>query len=534
MRIPSRHISTLLFLGLIAHSCLPASAVVRMSDLGPLELRFFSHQYERETPTERLDRLEKLVFGSVQSGSIEERVANISKTVVSAAPANQAIGRGAPQPSSSSGSSNGPSTGRSTGSSDAPKPQSNSSDANTSDYPRVSELERSLLGRTYVGEPVRQRLSRLELKAYGAPSRIDDLATRVDKLSSYADVYGMQAGDSTSLGSADLRGSAGMYGQPQSRSNGMLDKVSAMEIKVFGRASNHSLVQRIKELEGKVIGNVASNPDEDMTTRVNSLWAKVQLDNTHVASGSGTAQSLSSYSGFYGQQTASQPQPAASTPFAALQGNKRGNTYNSNSAYNSNNSYNSNSAYNSYNSNNSYNSSNSFNSNNSYNSYNSQGSSGNSYSSPYGSSNYAQSGNSNSSSSNSSFSGAYGNGPFMANNGTSNSQFGNLKSKHKNKGQHGSFLGKIGKVVVFAGSAAIGAGGMAVGAMSSMNGGYYGMGMGSGFGSPYSYSNYAPGYSSVSSYPTYGSVSTIGSFGSMSSAFGAPFASSYAGSFFSP
>lgn len=433
MRKALRQFTRVLCVGLISIGSLPANAIVRLGDLGPLELKFFAHQYDRETPAERLDRLEKLVFGTVQTGSIEQRVAKISQTIDVSKPATTEK----------------PSTANNLASKDhavAKQPvqsvsSTDATDPSTANYPRVSELERSLLGRTYVGEPVRQRLSRLETKAYGAPSRVEDLAVRVDKLTSYAGVYGMQPSDSLRTTSESLQGLAGFHSTQQARSSGMLERVSTLESKVFGHeVSNRALVRRINDLEKSVFGSVADNPNEDMTTRVNQLWASVKPA--------------------AGIPSGSFAQPSQSVqPSQSLQ--------------------------------------------------------------PFSSPSYGQQFNS------------YQPSPYVANNPPSNSQvgsqYGSTQSKRKNKGQHGSFLSKIGKVVVFAGTAAVGAGGLAVGAMGSMNMGYYGMGMGSGFGNLYPSSS--AGYT-----PSYGSVSSIGSFGSMSSGsfFNSPYNSSYAGSFFSP
>jgi hypothetical protein len=506
MRFVSKNLRRLLFGSLLSMSFLPAGAIVRLGDLGPLEIKFFSHQYDRETPAERLDRLERLVFGSVQSGSIEERVAKISKTVDTAAPESQSL----------SSKYTAPKVERQLPS--QPETAAGVRDNSSSDYPRVSELERSLLGRTYVGEPVRQRLSRLETKAYGAPSRVDDLAIRVDKLSSYAGVYGMQAGDSTLMSSPNLLGSAGLDSSPQARAKGMLEQVSVMESKVFGYSnSGHALGQRIGDLERKVFGSVASNPTEDMTIRVGLLWARTQSDTVSVR-GTQTAQTLQPFSAqSFGGQSSKYSQLNSATQFGRQQyGGSAASSYGSN-GYN---------PYSSYNSNTGSSTASPFGSNVLGSAAN--GGSGVGPAAVGGYSGDPYGGNVNSASQSS---GAYNSVPFMAGNGMSNNQFGKVKGKYKNKSQqHGSLLGKIGKVVAFAGSAAVGAGGLAVGAMGSMNTGYYGMSMGSGFGSPYAYRSFAPGYSSSN----YGSVSTIGSFGSMSSAYGSPFASSYASSFFSP
>jgi hypothetical protein len=403
-------------------SSLPVNATVRLGDLGPLEVKFFAHQYDRETPTERLDRLEKLVYGKIQTGSIEERVSSVAKTVNGAAVADLPGSKTSGPANANPGSGKG---GTDKGAQTAP----NAFDGSSSDYPRVSELERSLLGRSHPGEPVRQRLSRLETKAFGAPSRVDDLAVRVDKLTTYAGVFGMQPGDDVLPQTAgNLRGATDIYSSNSHSlsTTGMLDRVSALELKAFGATSNQPLGQRIAALEVSSFGS-ASNSGDDMTSRVNRLWASKQPANNQP-----------SWSGI--TQTAQAPSPSSahtsSLPFSPSSQFGQQSNQLASSPYNS----------------------------------------------PY--------------------------------------SYGSATSKHKNKGQHsshGSFIGKIGKVAVFAGSAAVGAGSLALGSMGSR--GYYGMGTG--------YGAYYPSSSgSLSSFSPTGSLSS----GSM---FGSPYNSAYAGSFYS-
>ncbi len=421
------YLTKILCLGLVGFGSLPAFALVRLADLGPLEVKFFAHQYDKETPPERLDRLERLVFGKVQSGSVEERVAKLSKAVDGA---GLAI---APSAIVSRAGAGATPTSATPANASSARPVSEAKDTSGSSYPRVSELELSVLGKTFSGEPVRQRLSRLETKAYGKPSQIEDLATRVDKLSSYADVYGMQPADNYSRSAESLRGLADLVDStPHSRSMGMLDKVSALENSVFGHpTTNQALVQRIKTLEASVFGSSTGSAGEDMKTRVDQLWASVKP-----AVDPSQPQSI---------QTARSMQPFATPNYTPT-------NYTANYAPN----------------------------------YTQQSSL---VSDPYT--------------------------PTL---------------KHKNKGQHSSFLSKLGKAVAFAGSAAVGAGSLAVGAIGSMNmsTGYYGMGMGTGFGGSYpsSYGSYSPGFGSMSSINSFGRISSGGMMGS-------PFNSSYAGSFFS-
>ncbi len=434
------YLTKILCLGLISFGSLPAFALVRLADLGPLEVKFFAHQYDKETPPERLDRLERLVFGKVQSGSVEERVAKLSKAVDGA---GLAIASSSTATSSRTDAGAGAtSTSASPTNASSARPSSEAKDTSGSSYPRVSELERAVLGKTFSGEPVRQRLSRLETKAYGKPSQIEDLATRVDKLSSYADVYGMQPADNFSKSAQSLRGLADLVDStPHSRSMGMLDKVSALENSVFGHpTANQALVQRIKTLEASVFGASAGSAGEDMKTRVDQLWARVKPTVE-------PSKSLPS------NQTAQTLQPFATRSYTP------------------------------------------------------------SYTPNY-TANYSP---------NSSQQSSLVSDPYTPN------------LKHKNKGQHSSFLSKLGKAVAFAGSAAVGAGSLAVGAVGSMNmsTGYYGMGSGFGGSYPSSYGSYPSSYGSYA--PGYGSMSSSNSFGRISSGgmMGSPFNSSYAGSFFS-
>ena len=53
-------------------------------------------------------------------------------------------------------------------------------------YPRVTTLESTILGRTYVDEALPQRINRLEVAAFGKTTNSDDLGDRADALEKYA------------------------------------------------------------------------------------------------------------------------------------------------------------------------------------------------------------------------------------------------------------------------------------------------------------------------------------------------------------
>lgn len=432
------------------------------TDLSPLEVKFFSHPYDKDSTGERLDRLEKLVFGNTQSGSTEERIARLSSTVTTAEVPTDKPALSQNQTARAEEAAKAAEASRAAAKASA--------QADTYDYPAVAQLEKSLLGKSYKGEAVQQRLNRLESKAFGAPSKVEDMALRVDKLNNYASTYGMQPGDEklfaantpaggsnfgggyganrgAGFGSGAMSGSnpgmgMGSGAMNGSNANGMVEKVAILENKVLGGTStNQPLIHRIKKLEDKVYGKPLSN-SEDMNARVDKLWLAVKPDasdgNAIAANQPTTAPFNSAKSGK--KNSSSNNQYWAADP----SNNGSGDSFNNSTAYNPSAGY----GANSYGSNGSY----------------------------YGSTN----------------------------------KHGKQKSPSSS---HGSILGKIGKVAVFAGSAALGAGAVAAGAMGGGYGGY-----GGGYGS-YGMGGYSPYRSYM---PSYG----YGSYGS-------PYASSYAGSFFS-
>jgi hypothetical protein len=58
---------------------------------------------------------------------------------------------------------------------------------NQADYPHVTALEKAILSQTFVGEPLADRLSRMEIKAFGSASSNSDLSQRTDALERYAE-----------------------------------------------------------------------------------------------------------------------------------------------------------------------------------------------------------------------------------------------------------------------------------------------------------------------------------------------------------
>lgn len=158
-------------------------------NLGKLEQRFFQHSYPKESNEERLDRLEKMIFGEAKDGNERERLDNLVSAVPNLnAPADDRSGSGGNGAGARSGSGSGSGAGRNSGGGnniasddepDAHKPQKVDGE---SKYPAVTAMEQKVLGKEYTTEPVAQRLARLETKVFGKPSGIEDLTDRMDRL----------------------------------------------------------------------------------------------------------------------------------------------------------------------------------------------------------------------------------------------------------------------------------------------------------------------------------------------------------------
>ena len=138
-----------------------ASEAAVNKDIPLLEHRFFSRQYANDPMEKRLERLELLVFGSTQDGSLEERFGRLKKTIGDRADAAaKAANSGA-----------------------APKAGATTKKNETSaQYPVLNTLEWRALKKTYASETLDQRLGRLETKLFGQESPGMAYADRVDRL----------------------------------------------------------------------------------------------------------------------------------------------------------------------------------------------------------------------------------------------------------------------------------------------------------------------------------------------------------------
>lgn len=194
-------------------------------DLNKLEMKFFQHNYPKDTQTQRIERIEKLVFGDAQTGPEQSRLAKLIQTV----PADNAVADGGNDNSSSSApvstASNAPEKPRKTAAKpsapspvDAPEPRQNVSGTK---YPAVTAIEQRILHQAYESQPIEDRLARLETKMFGKPSNNVDLIDRVDRLkeTTKIDVAASPPGGSDWSDEDDPLMSSGMPSAPAPRTS---------------------------------------------------------------------------------------------------------------------------------------------------------------------------------------------------------------------------------------------------------------------------------------------------------------------------
>lgn len=155
-----------------------------------LELKYFEHTFDSETAEARVERVEQLVRGEAGQGNPSDRVKSLVATLqaegqslapVNASAENTASAGGGARSSQTNTGSNSASNAQTTGRSTV------TAGGDRGSYPHVTNLEKEILKQTYEGEPLVERLSRLELKAFGAASSGNDFSARTDNLEDYAE-----------------------------------------------------------------------------------------------------------------------------------------------------------------------------------------------------------------------------------------------------------------------------------------------------------------------------------------------------------
>ncbi|MCC7527259.1 MAG: hypothetical protein IT342_01980 [Candidatus Melainabacteria bacterium] len=250
---------------------IPEAFAAGSQDLNNLETRFFEHTYLQDTTEDRLTRLEKMVFGEARSGDDQTRLHELVNAVPapptsdnsrSQTQSQAGLNQSASRSDNQSGSSN---PQDSTNSTQAPQSDGDSDTTSGTDYPRVTELETVLLGKTYQGEPIKHRLDQLELKIFGKSHAGEDLADRVDRIAQYAD--------------KKFHGGPGAVSQQAEPVNGSIEqKVAWLETQIEGQAfPQKTMIERLRPLEQAMFPTDPTDIHASIPEQVNMLMSAVEL-----------------------------------------------------------------------------------------------------------------------------------------------------------------------------------------------------------------------------------------------------------------
>jgi hypothetical protein len=265
----------LMTLWISAQSCNAAPPSDPFSaDIANLEMRFFFHTFADETDDQRLDRLDKLVYGHVRQGSDQDRVTSLLLSVPNVQstspqqPAAEApsapsllesekpqLATAPLQPASSAEGLPAAST--------QPSADQSTTHSSSEPYPTVTAIEEQILGKTSTNLPVSQRIANLETKAFGKPSTSNDLADRVDALKRY--VGKKNGGNENYLTSSNAVGWA-----PGNQS--LEGEVASMEKEVYGVVyARDQLSARLTRLEKSLLPKEPPQTFTPLVTRINNL-----------------------------------------------------------------------------------------------------------------------------------------------------------------------------------------------------------------------------------------------------------------------
>lgn len=258
--------------------------------ISALEDKLFEHHYAHEDEATRLTRLEKFVFGDAQSGSIPSRLSRVENSIAENSP--KVPETTASQPSPQVASSPGSGSQRTVSDQTQNAPASAAFDY--SSYPRVTAIEKQLLGTTYVHDSLSDRVARLELKAFGKASTSDDLGDRVDALDRYEhrhDLYrehetNQQIASSqhivpdTTDGDAPAPVHTNPFAPGNQVASGANQRTTIMENAVFGRSfPDRPLNERVQRLEKRMVPYEHNLDKKSLPSRVDQLWSILSAAN---------------------------------------------------------------------------------------------------------------------------------------------------------------------------------------------------------------------------------------------------------------
>lgn len=246
----------------ISHTAL-AGISTQANNISKIENSIYGFDYSKDTTQKRVERLEKTIYGKVNTGDLKKRLTKISGDIsadvigLEISPVEDTFAE-----------------------------QEELANADSSvNYPVVDEIEKKLFNQTYKNRDFHTRIVTIEKKLFGKVYDIDDYATRMDRIKAeimpetvdYTDRFAHEYRDNrdnSMLTSDDLSGSSlSRFSMPFGQRNYTRPYANYGD-EFTGAASstqnyNTNLNDELAQLEYETFGTEFSN--EDTTSRIKRL-----------------------------------------------------------------------------------------------------------------------------------------------------------------------------------------------------------------------------------------------------------------------
>jgi len=190
-----------------------------LKQLVELERKYFGSSFDADSDQSRAERIEELLFGKAVAGDPEQRIKNLATdpyphitalenailgqsfcgqqlSVRLSRMENKAFGSQSANPDMSERTDALEQYAQNTlhkssievdSEADTGSVAQTQAQSEQADYPRINTLEQAILGESFPGQPLADRLGRMESKAFGSSSSNPDLSARTDALEQYAE-----------------------------------------------------------------------------------------------------------------------------------------------------------------------------------------------------------------------------------------------------------------------------------------------------------------------------------------------------------
>ena len=279
----------------VAFAISPDEAAISAS-MTKMEDRLLDRDYHKETDDQRLERLEKFVFGGPETGTVQARVERLQAAIVPTKPDSTTAALPSAKGTTSSAkqmATAAASTGKAYDASDY------------GSYPRVAQLEEQFFGKSFASDALPVRIARLETKQFGKPSPDEDMCCRMDRLDKIAlksppssttnsqaladggapnmTPLGMNRGFQNSSDDSDAPAKPAIqnpFAPGAIAIKGAEQRCSTLEKFVFGHEHiGKPLAERVAKLEKKLVP-YEHDASRDIPSRIDHLWTMLDAANT--------------------------------------------------------------------------------------------------------------------------------------------------------------------------------------------------------------------------------------------------------------